>query len=282
MCGIELPVGTIAVYNSSTKSVTCPVCLPQESSAVPRSQGSDVPVKVNDVENSLPELVLEQSEVFAGAAGASAQREYERRKDKRESRIREAHPRIGGLIIALSDDPQSTKAWATGAQGEERLGRQLDAVVQAGVHVLHDRRIPATKANIDHIVVCPSGVFVIDAKKYKGQRPSLRIDGGWTRPRTETLIIGSRNGTKLVDGVHKQVDRVRTTLEASGLNDVPVGGMMCFVEADWPLFGGDFTIDGVSVLWPGTAASHIGRLGAIDTATAARVHHVLTSALPPA
>ena len=282
MCGIELPVGTIAVYNRITKSVTCLPCLPQEFSAVPQSRGSDVPAKVNDVENSPPELVLEQSEVFAGAAGGSAQREYERRKDKRESRIREAHPRIGGLIIALSDDPQSTKAWATGAQGEERLGRQLDAVIKAGVHVLHDRRIPSTKANIDHIVVCPSGVFVIDAKKYKGQRPSLRIDGGWTRPRSETLIIGSRNGTKLVDGVRKQVDRVRATLEASGLNDVPVSGMLCFVEADWPLFGGDFTIDGVSVLWPRKTASHIGRLGAIDAATAARVHHVLASSFPPA
>ena len=94
-----------------------------------------------------------------------SQREYERRKNKRETRIREAHPRMGGLILALSDDPQSTKAWATGAQGEERLGRQLDGHVGDGVHVLHDRRIPPTKANIDHIVVCPSGVFVIDAKK---------------------------------------------------------------------------------------------------------------------
>ena len=282
MCGIELPVGTIAVYKSSTKIVTCLGCLRQESSAVPHTQGPDVPAKLKDVENSLPELTLEQSEVFVGAAGGSAQREYERRKDKRESRIREAHPRIGGLILALSDDPQSTKAWATGAQGEEQLGRQLDAVVQAGVHVLHDRRIPTTKANIDHIVVCPSGVFVIDAKKYKGQRPSLRVDGGWTRPRTETLIIGSRNGTKLVDGVHKQVNLVRAMLEATGLNEVQVGGMLCFVEADWPLFGGDFTIDAVSVLWPRKATSHIRRPGAIDAATAARIHHVLASSFPPA
>ncbi len=282
VCGIELPGGTIAVYSSSTKSVTCLVCQAPGSSVVPQSQGLDVPAKLNDVEDSLAELVLEESEVFVGVAGGSAQREYERRKDKRESLIREAHPRIGGLILALSDDPQSTKAWATGAQGEERLGRQLDAVVQAGIHVLHDRRIPTTKANIDHIVVCPSGVFVIDAKKYQGQRPSLRIDGGWTRPRTETLIIGSRNGTKLVDGVQEQVDLVRATLEASGLNEVPVGGMLCFVEADWPLFGGDFTIAGVGVLWPRKATSHIGRPGAIDAVTAARIHHVLESSFPPA
>ena len=282
MCGIELPVGTIAVYNRTTKSATCVGCLPQECSTVPQSQGSGVPPKVDDAVNSLPDLVLEQSEVFAGIAGGSAQREYERRKDKRESRIRDAHPRIGGLILALSDDPQSTKAWATGAQGEERLGRQLDAVAQAGVHVLHDRRIPTTKANIDHIVVCPSGVFVIDTKKHKGQRPSLRVDGGWTRPRTETLIIGSRNGTRLVDGVHKQVNLVRATLEASGLSEFQVGGMLCFVGADWPLFGGDFMIDGVSVLWPRKAASHFVRPGAIDAATAARIHHVLASSFPPA
>ena len=282
LCGVELPVGTIAVYDSSTKSVTCLGCQAPGSSVVPQSQGSDVSAQLNAMENSLPEPVLDQSEVFVGVAGGSAQREYERRKDKRESRIREAHPRIGGLILALSDDPQSTKAWATGTQGEERLGRQLDAVLQAGVHVLHDRRIPTTNANIDHIVVCPSGVFVIDAKKYQGQRPSLRIDGGWTRPRTETLIIGSRSGTKLVDGVHKQVNLVRARLEASGLSDVQVGGTLCFVDADWPLFGGDFMIDEVSVLWPRKAASHIGRPGAIDAATAARIHHVLASSFAPA
>ena len=110
MCGIELPVGTIAVHSRITKSVTCLGCLPQESPAVPQSQGPGVPAKLIDVENSLAKLVLEQLEVFVGVAGGSAQREYERRKDRRESRIREAHPRIGGLILALSDDPQSTKA----------------------------------------------------------------------------------------------------------------------------------------------------------------------------
>ena len=86
-------------------------------------------------ESALQKPVPEQSEVFSGVAGASAQREYERRKNKREKRIREAHPRMGSLILALSDDPQSTKAWATGAQGEERLGRQLDGLVGDGVHV---------------------------------------------------------------------------------------------------------------------------------------------------
>ena len=281
-CEIELPAGTTAVYHRDTKSVTCLVCLAEPIPSAPRTTGPVLPESFDDAESALLDLGPEQSEVFAGVAGASAQREYERRKNKRETRIREAHPRMGGFILALSDDPQSTKAWATGAQGEERLGRQLDSLVGAGVHVLHDRRIPPTKANIDHIVVCASGVFVIDAKKYRGQRPSLRIEGGWIRARTETLIVGSRNGTNLVDGVHKQVTIVRAALEANGLSAIKVGGMLCFVEADWPLIGGDFTIAGLNVLWPKKVASHIVKPGAVDVHTAERVYQSLATSFPPA
>ena len=281
-CEIELPAGTTAVYDRDTKSVTCLACLAEPIPSAPQTTGPVFPESFDDTESALRELGPEQSEVFAGVPGASAQREYERRKNKRETRIREAHPRMGGLILALSDDPQSTRAWATGAQGEERLGRQLDGLVGDGVHVLHDRRIPPTRANIDHIVVCASGVYVIDAKKYQGQRPSLRIEGGWIRARTETLIIGSRNGTKLVDGVHKQVALVRAALDANGLSAVPVGGMLCFVEADWPLIGGDFMIAGLDVLWPRRVASHIVKPGAVDVVTAERVYHALASSFPPA
>ena len=281
-CETELTAGTTAVYHRDTKSVTCLACLAEQIPSAPQTTGPVFPESFDDAESALLDLGPEQSEVFAGVAGASAQREYERRKNKRETRIREAHPRMGGLILALSDDPQSTKAWATGAQGEERLGRQLDGLVGDGVHVLHDRRIPPTKANIDHIVVCASGVYVIDAKKYQGQRPILRIEGGWIRARTETLMVGSRNGTKLVDGVHKQVTLVRAALDANGLSAVPVGGMLCFVEADWPLIGGDFTIAGLNVLWQKKVASHIVKPGAVDVDTAERVYHTLTSSFPPA
>ncbi|MBG6107935.1 nuclease-related domain-containing protein [Frigoribacterium sp. CG_9.8] len=260
------------MYDRDTKSVTCLACLAEPIPSAPQTTGPVLPESFDDAKSALLELGPEQSEVSAGVAGASAQHEYERRKNKWETQIRGAHPHMGGLILALSDDPQSTKAWATGAQVEKRLGRLRDGFVGDGVHVLHVRRIPPTKANIDHIVVCPSGVFVIDAKKYQGQRPSLRIEGGWIRARTETLIVGSRNGTKLVDRVHKQVAHVRAALDATGLSAVPVGGMLCFVEADWPLIGDHFTITGLNVLWPNKVASHIIKPGAVDVDTAKQVY----------
>ena len=62
------------------------------------------------------------------------------------------------------------------------------------IKLLHDRRIPRTKANIDHIAVTANGVYVVDAKKYRG-RPQLRIEGGILRPRVERLLVGSRGCT---------------------------------------------------------------------------------------
>ncbi|HSU74990.1 MAG TPA: NERD domain-containing protein, partial [Terrabacter sp.] len=52
-----------------------------------------------------------------GTAGGSARREYERRRDARDQRVRERFPRIGGFLLAVTDEPQSTRAWDTGAEG---------------------------------------------------------------------------------------------------------------------------------------------------------------------
>jgi hypothetical protein len=73
---------------------------------------------------------------------------------------------MGGFILKVTDEPQSTRAWSTGAAGEEKLARELAGI--DGIHMLHDRRIPGTRANIDHIVLAPGGVFVVDAKNYRG------------------------------------------------------------------------------------------------------------------
>jgi hypothetical protein len=219
---------------------------------------------------------------FAGVGGGSARREYERRRSAREKRIREKHPRVGGLILALTDEPQSTQAWATGAKGEEELAAGLNRLAGKGVYSLHDRRIPRTKANIDHIAVSPRGVFVIDATRYRNQRPSLRVEGGLFRPRTETLLIGRRNGTKLVAGVHKQVSLVREALAGLGKNELRVRGMLCFLDADWPLIGGSFTIDEVDVVWPRLAQKILTTEGDLSDEVVRAVHHHLSERFPPA
>lgn len=112
---------------------------------------------------------------------------------------------------------------------------------------MHDRLIPGTKANIDHIVVTAGGVLVVDAKRYVDKRPELRVEGGFLRPRRERLVVGGRDRTKLLDGVLGQVDRVQAALEDQSIQ---VSGVLCLIEADWPLITPFFTTRDVRVVSP--------------------------------
>ncbi|MFN3708056.1 nuclease-related domain-containing protein [Microcella sp.] len=146
--------------------------------------------------------------------------------------------------MALTPERNSTRVWATGAIGEEIVGEKLDAIASDQIRVLHDRRIPKSKANIDHIVVTPGAVWVVDTKRYVEKRVEKRVEGGLFSPRVEKLWVRG-DKTSLVTGMHKQVERV-----SSAVPGVPVKGVLCFVDGDWPLFADPFTVDGVLVLWP--------------------------------
>lgn len=247
-CRASLPAGTQALYENESKTVSCLECATECSE--PTTPDLEPPCD-------------EPSPTESGVAGSSARREYERRKAKDEEKIREKWGRFGGLAVALSDERQSTKAWDRGAVAEERLGARLDALAAYGLAVFHDRRIPGSMANIDHIVISPGGIWVIDAKRYKG-RPELKIEGGIFRPRVEKLLVSGRDCTKLVDGALKQVDVVRELV-----GDVPVTGALCFIEADWPLIGGAFSTRGVHVLWPKRLAKVLAAETAGDVDVAA-------------
>lgn len=259
-CGATVAQGEMAVYDKASRSVVCVDCADRVA-----AEGAET---VPQVEAAL---------IDSGTAGASARREFERRAAKREQRIRSAHPKLGGLILALTDDPQSTTAWRRGAAGEERLGGIVDALADQGVRALHDRRIPRSRANIDHIAISAAGVFVIDAKRYQG-RPSLRIDGGILRPRTETLMVAGRRKNGLVDGMHRQLAAVQAVIG----HDVPLSGMLVFLDADWPLIGGAFVTQQVTVLWPKKAVEKITQPGPLAPARIDDLHRALATALPSA
>lgn len=254
-CGASLPAKTEAIYDKATKSVRC------------------LSHRADPGEPAVNENV---AHIEPGIPGASARREFERRKAKREQQIRSRHPKLGGVILAVSKEQQSTTAWDTGALGEELLGGRLNELASENLLVLHDRRIPGTRANIDHLAVTPSGIYVIDAKKYQG-RPRLRRDGGRLRLGPEHLLVGSRDCTKLVHGMLKQVDVVRGVIGF----DLPVRGVLCFLGADWPLVGGTFRTRGVEVLRPRSLYRKLRATGPVPPVALATVHRALADALPP-
>ncbi|MFW8744939.1 nuclease-related domain-containing protein, partial [Mesorhizobium japonicum] len=150
--------------------------------------------------------------------------------------------------LAVDDRPRrSTEVWAQGAVGEQRVAAALDRLAEAGVVALHDRRVPGTRGNIDHIAITPWGVWVVDAKRYVDKRPDVVMEGGFLSfGGTRRLTVGGRKKDELVDGVLRQVERVRAVVDEA----IPVRGALVFVDADWPLIGGHFTVRGVAVLWP--------------------------------
>jgi hypothetical protein len=295
-CATTLPAGHLAIYFRLDKQVECIACFdqsPHSDATVPADWDPTldaVPRPVAFVDevpaDHLPSHGMEAEPTIedpkAGTAGASARREHERRVAKREAGIRAAHPRLGGLILAISDEPQSTTAWERGAVGEEKLARSLDGLVERGVRVLHDRRIPGSRANIDHMVVAPAGVFVVDAKRYKG-RPQLRVEGGIIRARVEKLMVGGRDCSRLITGIQKQIDLVIGALTAVVAADMPpVRGMLCFVDADWPLFGGAFTMADIEVLWPRKIAEHALAAKALTGDQVRAIHAALAAHFPQA
>jgi hypothetical protein len=205
----------------------------------------------------------------AAVAGGSARREYERRSQDRRDRVRARHPVLGGLLLALTDDPVSTRVWAQGARGEQAVGATLDELAGSHLSVLHDRRLrrpdgSLSTANIDHLVVAASGVWVVDAKTHRGAL-EVRRRGGLVGRRTETLRIGGRDQSRLLDGLARQVGAVAAQLVAVG-GDVPVRGALCFVGTQLPWFGE--SIGGVPLVGRRGLAKLLRRSG--DLAPAAR------------
>jgi hypothetical protein len=190
------------------------------------------------------------------AAGASARQEYERRRGVRERALRERHPRIGGLLIALDQAPAHERAWQRGAEGEERTAGRLARLLSGtSVVLLHDRKLPGSRANIDHLAIGPGGITVIDTKRLAGK---VEVRG---RGDLAELRVGGRDRPKLLEGVSRQVTAV-----SSAVDEVDVRAALCFVEPSGLPLLGQLRPRGVLVDGPRGIARLEKRRGALDIA----------------
>jgi hypothetical protein len=103
---------------------------------------------------------------------------------------------------------EQVRAWQRGAHGERRTARLLDRLTRDGYVVLHDLAVPGSPANLDHLVIGPSGVFVIDSKQWTGSihqgidglvwHNSYRLDRTLDIVRWEAETVGQLLGTRAV------------------------------------------------------------------------------------
>ena len=65
---------------------------------------------------------------------------------------------------------EQARTWQRGGQSERHTARLLDRrLTRDGYVVFHDLAVPGSDANVDHLVIGRSGVFVIDSKQWTGE-----------------------------------------------------------------------------------------------------------------
>lgn len=217
--------------------------------------------------------------IDSGEAGGSARRRHERLQAARESDVKARWgDRVGGWVLRFSDEPQSIRAWGLGADGEQELAAALVGV--EGLRILNDRAVKGSKANIDHVLVGPAGVFVVDAKHYKGDI-EIRNVGGLFRTELR-LYVSGRDRSKLADQMTWQLREVRSAVAGLGLQPMPpVTPVLCFIGARWPRFFGRVDeFEGVRIEDPGSLRRLISAPVVLDEEAIDGVSRGLAMALP--
>ncbi|VXB86590.1 Nuclease-related domain-containing protein [Arthrobacter sp. 9AX] len=114
-----------------------------------------------------------------------------------------AAERVARLKRQLDQAERITKAWDAGAVGERVVAEKLSELVPRGWYVLHDVHWPGRpKANLDHVLVGPGGVVVVDAKNWTGE---VKVSSG-------VLWQGRYARTQAVEGALAQCAAVASVL----------------------------------------------------------------------
>jgi hypothetical protein len=214
-------------------------------------------------------------ELDLGSPGASARAEYERRVARDDRRRKEVFGRLLAPVVrAVAGERRSTTAWGRGGRGEEVVGISLNRAIGGDGFVLHDRSIPGTRSNIDHIAVVPSGIWVIDTKRYSGLVEQRDL-GGWFTSRP-ALFVNGRNRTPLIPAVVRQMARIGEIVGTA----MPVHGVLCFTEAEWRPLGRPFAIDHVTVTSERRLARSLRRPGPLDPIDLRALATELAAAFP--
>lgn len=165
-----------------------------------------------------------------GGAGAGASAMARAAVLRRQARGGPGRRVLAWVGLDASGDRRRAEAarWEAGAAGERETAALL-AGLGPGWHVLHDRALPGSRANVDHLVVSPGGGVVMpDTKQWSAR-----------------YRVGVRRG-RLHHGTHDRQQAVESALfearTVSRLLGVPVTPLLAVRGA--PIDGGELVVHG--------------------------------------
>ncbi len=272
VCGVSVAQGEAAWWDADAGVVTCLPCRESPESGVgPDGAEANATTPVPSTFDRLPTF----GAIDRGAAGGSAREEYERRHQGEIRRLEARWGRMAGVAKFFHEDKQSTTSYAKGAEGERRAADFLEHIVGARGVVLHDRKVPGTQGNIDHLAIVPSGVWIVDAKKYKGKVEQR--DAGGLLKKDLRLYVGGRDRTKIAEGLGWQVLAVAKVLKDT---NTPIHPALLFVGSEWGLFAKPFQQSGALVAPPKKLEALIAAPGPLSGSVIDGVARTLARELP--
>jgi hypothetical protein len=206
-------------------------------------------------------------------------RTYQARRAADQRARQTVDSNLEGVANSLKVDPQETLKWAKGARGEEKLAATVADVPR--LMALHDRRVRGTRGNIDHLLVGPAGVFVVDSKNRRGV-VQVRDVGGLFGETDLRLIIRGQDRSKLARDMDWQVRAVKEGLTDAGVQPLPpVIPVLCFVASDYPLLWPAEEFEGVRLESLRTIKDLVVRANVLDSAAIDRIYRTLAVVFPP-
>lgn len=129
---------------------------------------------------------------------------------------------VAGILLMWGD--RRLANFLKGAKGEEWVAHEL-AFLSADYAVFNGLRLGGGKQNFDHIIVGPSGVFVVETKNWKGavEFRDGKLYAGGREP--------SRPPLKQVKAATAELVHFLSDL---GLGEVPVHSVLCFISTELP------------------------------------------------
>jgi hypothetical protein len=149
-------------------------------------------------------------------------------EDEAANETREMTPDpIGGSAALREARSRRDHKWVKGAAGEYLMDQSLHNRLSQDAVILTDRRVPGTKANIDHLVVASSGVWIIDTKNWKGR---IEYKAPSTFSTNTRLFVDGKDRTVIVEAMYAMVIPVAQAIDD---RSVPVNSALVFMDGDW-------------------------------------------------
>lgn len=129
------------------------------------------------------------------SAGASAEKQHEKLKQLSKKKEQEA--------FKASQDAkflqQQAKNYELGAVGEKINAEILAKLTLDDYFILHDQQLPGLKGNVDHILIGPTGVFIINSKNWNN-----------TTIKDNTLYVNDKKCKQNTERIFKEVNIIET------------------------------------------------------------------------